>query len=121
VVAEAALGPSAGTGRRPGPRPAHPSYWCAITPDIRQHDVGGVWGRRSSTGVEQHGHAVDGRERVGDASRQDPSGEVVDHGMEIGAHPVHPATATVIATTYAIDNHLIARLMLSLLGILKYA
>jgi hypothetical protein len=41
--------------------------------------------------------------------------------MEIGAHPVHPATATVIATTYAIDNHLIARLMLSLLGILKYA
>src|SRR5919198_3143068 len=43
------------------------------------------------TCVEQHGYAVPGRERLGDAPRQDPSREIVDHGVQIGAGPIQQA------------------------------
>jgi hypothetical protein len=38
--------------------------------------------------LERHGHAAARREPVDDPPRQDPSGEIVDHGMEIRAGPV---------------------------------
>ena len=52
-----------------------------LYPGVCQHH----WHRgctgRPSTGVEQHGEAVDRCERVGDPPRQNPSGKVVDHRM----------------------------------------
>ena len=36
----------------------------------------------------QHGHAVHRRECIGDSPRQDPSREVVDHRVHVGASPV---------------------------------
>jgi hypothetical protein len=58
---------------------------------IRQHDWGGVGGRRASTGLEQHGHAGDRRERVGDSPPEDPAREVIDHRVQVGAGPVEQA------------------------------
>ena len=62
-----------------------------LNPGIRQYDRGGDGGGCGPTGVEQHGHAVHGRERLGDSPRQDPSREVVDHSVQIGAGPVQQA------------------------------
>ena len=43
------------------------------------------------TGVQQHGHAVHRCERLGHTPGKDPSREVVDHRMEIGACPIEQA------------------------------
>ena len=43
------------------------------------------------TGFDEHDHTVHGRERFSNAPRQDPSREVVDHGVEVDAGPVKQA------------------------------
>src|SRR4029450_745901 len=74
---------------------------------IRQHDWGTRCTSSAPTGLEQHSHAVDWCERVDHAPRQNPSREVVDDGVQIGAcrsAASGPATFIFASTTGAVTG-----------------
>ena len=52
---------------------------------VRQHECRTLRGRGTLTGGEEDGHAVGWCERIGDVPRQYPPGNVVNHGMQVGA------------------------------------
>ena len=78
--------------RRSTPVVIRSSTWAfTFSTPASANTTGSSLRRRAPTGVEQHGHAVHRRKRVSDPPRQDPSREVVDHRVQVGARPVEQA------------------------------
>src|SRR5438128_6917100 len=77
--------------RRSTPAVIRSSTWAfTFSTPASANTTGVVW-RRAPTGFDQHGHTVHRRKRLSDPPRQDPSREVVDHRVQVGAGPVEQA------------------------------